>query len=95
MSDWSSVTGADQQGRGCLYAGDVCAGVLPEAWGGEGAFPRLRVLAMRNSSLQGPLPAAWGNSSRALPALTILSLDSNKLSGSLPASWSQGLPSLT
>lgn len=50
---------------------------------------------MRNSSLQGPLPASWGNSSRAMPSLTILTMDSNRLSGSLPASWSQGFSSLS
>lgn len=50
---------------------------------------------MRNSSLQGPLPMAWGNSSRALPSLTILTMDSNRLSSSLPASWSQGFSSLS
>ena len=71
------------------------AGTLPKAWGSAGAFPLLRVLAMRNSSLQGPLPPAWGNSSKALPSLTILTMDSNRLSSSLPASWSQGFSSLS
>lgn len=55
----------------------------------------LRVLALKNSSLQGGLPPAWGNSSRAMPSLTILTMDSNRLSGSLPATWSQGFPSLS
>lgn len=71
------------------------AGGLPEAWGSAGAFPLLRVLAIKNSSLAGPLPDAWGNSTKAMPSLTILTLDSNALSHSLPASWAQGFPSLS
>ncbi len=71
------------------------AGGLPEAWGGPGAFPLLRVLAIKNSSLAGPLPNAWGNSTKAMPSLTILTLDSNALSNGLPASWAQGFPSLS
>lgn len=53
------------------------------------------MLALKNNSLEGPLPAAWGNSSAALPSLTILSLDANRLSGPLPPSWSAGWPSLS
>ena len=71
------------------------AGGLPGAWGSAGAFPLLRVLAIKNSSLAGPLPDAWGNSTKAMPSLTILTLDSNALSYSLPASWAQGFPSLS
>ena len=72
----------------------VCpAGSLPEAWGSAGAFPLLRVLAMKNSSLQGPLPQSWGSS--GMRSLTILTMDSNRLSGSLPPGWSQGFSSLS
>lgn len=71
------------------------AGSLPMSWGVPGALASLRVLALKNNSLDGPLPAAWGNSTAALPSLTILSLDANKLSGSLPPSWSAGWPSLS
>ena len=72
----------------------VHAGSLPEAWGANGAFPQLRVLAAKNNALQGELPGNWGNSSTALPSLTILNLDGNQLWGGLPASWALGWRSL-
>jgi hypothetical protein len=75
----------------CWHA---CAGTLPEAWGSNGAFPQLRVLAAKGNALQGPLPGSWGNSTAALPSLTILNLDANQLWGALPPSWAAGWRSL-
>lgn len=73
----------------------ACAGALPPAWGQPGALPQLSLLAARNNSLTGTLPAGWGAGARALASLSILSLDHNRLSGELPAGWAAGWPALS
>lgn len=50
-------------------SGNRISGSLPEAWGGQGAFPRLLQLLTPRNALSGTLPPSWGG---GLPALTQL-----------------------
>lgn len=60
---------------------------LPALWGQTpGAFPRLTLLSVADSHLQGPLPREWGQPG-AFPRLSTLTLTGNGLSGTLPPEW--------
>lgn len=67
--------------RGCqpLRAGYMCRCQLELA--------ALQVLDVAESSLQGTLPAEWGQGPQAFPALRVFNASQTQLSGPLPSAW--------
>ena len=57
------------------------------AWGIDGAFASLLVMALGRNNLTGSLPAAWG-AGNGLPSLQSFVAWGTGINGSLPESWS-------
>ena len=72
-----------------LFTGTLPAS-LPAAFRDfDNSWPSIQVLYLSHNSIQGPLPAAWGDEFHGWgPTLSRLYLDNNQLTGILPQLWS-------
>ena len=79
----------------------MCAGSLPDSWGGPESFPAMSLLLLGDNALTGTLPASWGGN-MSWSRLTRLELGASTLgfshlSSTLPTAWGspQAFPELS